>query len=183
MFQTKSLPKMKATTNRLARSSSPRALSRGHQGGIAILEALIAILIFSIGVLGIVGLQARSVQGLGDAGFRSQAVQHANEVISEMWMTDPGLRAGLYNSATSGTRYLAWATGVTSGTRLLPGAASNLPIIVVNTVQTPITILTGGASYTYSDVTVTVRWVAPGAPPGAPVNQYTTTARIMEPQS
>jgi type IV pilus assembly protein PilV len=159
-----------------------RTASRKVQGGVALLEAMIAILVFSVGVLGVVGLQARSVQGLSEAGFRSQAVQHANEIIAEMWMTDPGLRANLYNSATSGSRYTAWLSGVTSGSRLLPGASANLPTVVVNTVQQPI-VISPGDSFTYSDVTITIRWLPPGSPAGSPVSQYVTTARILEPQS
>jgi type IV pilus assembly protein PilV len=155
-------------------------LARKHQAGVAILEALIAILIFSIGVLGIVGLQARSVQGLGEAGFRSQAVQHADELISEMWTSDPGRRRTLYQSATPGLMYQAWANNVTSGSRQLPGAAANPPTVVVTSVQTPIAILPGSSFFT-SDVTITIRWVAPGAAPGV-ISQYVTTARILEPQ-
>ena len=155
---------------------------RKAQGGVALLEAMIAILVFSIGVLGIVGLQARSVQGLGEAGFRSQAVQHANDLIAEMWITDPGLRSNLYSSAPAGARYNAWVNRVTTGSKLLPGAIANPPIVVVNTVQQPISLLPGD-NYTYSDITITVRWISPGSPPGTPVSQYITTARILEPQS
>jgi type IV pilus assembly protein PilV len=159
------------------------------QSGIAILEALIAILIFSIGILGIVGLQARSVQGLGEATFRSQAVQHADELIAEMWTTDPGLRATLYDSATNGNRYVAWAANVLTGARKLPGASSFPPLVTVVSAQPPITAYggasglgAGGTSFFFSDVTVTLRWLPPGMPAGTPPSQYVTTARILEPQ-
>ncbi len=154
--------------------------SRQPQEGVAILEALIAILIFSIGVLGIVGLQARSVQGLGEAGFRSQAVQHADELIAEMWTSDPGRRRTLYQSTAPGLMYQAWATKVTTGSRQLPGATANPPTVVVTSIQTPIAILPGSSFFT-SDVTITIRWVPPGAAAGV-VSQYVTTARILEPQ-
>jgi type IV pilus assembly protein PilV len=159
-----------------------RPSRRRVQGGIALLEALIAILVFSIGVLGVVGLQARSVQGLSEAGLRSQAVQHANELIAEMWLTDPGLRANLYNSAGAGSRYTYWLSRVTSGSRLLPGADANPPIVVVNTVQQPL-VVSPGESFSYSDVTITIRWLPPGAVAGTPASQYVTTTRILEPQS
>lgn len=152
------------------------------QAGIALLEAMIAILVFSIGILGVVGLQARSVQGLGEAGFRSQAVQHANELIAEMWLSDPGLRANLYNSSVPGSRYIDWVNRITTGSRLLPGAIANPPIVVVNTVQLPLTT-SPGDTFTYSNVTITIRWLPTGAPAGTPVSQYITTARILEPQS
>jgi type IV pilus assembly protein PilV len=153
------------------------------QGGIAILEALIAILIFSIGVLGIVGLQARAVQGLGEAGFRSQAVQHADDLIAEMWTSDPGLRKTLYESAgAGGVMYQAWATKVKSGSSKLPGAdiAANRPEVVITSTRTDISIL-AGTSFFVSNVTITITWLAPGAAPGA-TSRYVTTARILEPQ-
>lgn len=158
------------------------SVQRGQQLGVVMLEALIAIMIFSIGVLGIVGLQARSVQGMGEAGYRSQAVQHASQLIAEMWTVDPGLRAANYASTPAGTRYTTWAARVTAGATSLPGAADNPPIVTVNTVQQPITMLPG-QNFTFSNVTVTIRWLPPGAPAGTPVSQYTTTARMLEPQS
>jgi type IV pilus assembly protein PilV len=157
-----------------------RRLNLREQAGVAILEALIAILIFSIGVLGIVGLQARSVQGLGEAGFRSQAVQLADELIAEMWTSDPGIRRAYYQAGGNG--YNAWASKVTTGTRRLPGATAHMPTVVVTSTRTPIGDLLPGTDFFTSDVTITILWVPPGAPAGSPPNQYVTTARILEPQ-
>ena len=53
-----------------------------------LLEALIAILIFSFGVLGIVGLQASMVKSTSDAKYRSTASYIAQQRIGEMW-ADP----------------------------------------------------------------------------------------------
>ena len=154
----------------------------GLQKGIALLEAMIAILVFSIGILGVVGLQARSVQGLTEAGFRSQAVEHASELISEMWMTDPGVRATVYGSANGGSRYTGWKGTLVSGSRALPGSLANPPVVTVTSVQTPIT-MSPGSVFSYTDVTIQIFWVVPGAPTGSPPSRYTTTARILEPQS
>ena len=43
------------------------------QSGVMLLEALIAILIFSLGVLGIVGMQASAVKASRDAKYRADA--------------------------------------------------------------------------------------------------------------
>jgi type IV pilus assembly protein PilV len=169
-------------SSRTAQRGKMRGADAKPQAGIAILEALIAILIFSIGVLGIVGLQARSVQGLGEAGFRSQAVQHADDLIAQMWTSDPGTRKALYQSVgPPGPLYQAWANKVTTGSLKLPGAAANMPTVVVNSTQTPIALLPGTNFFT-SDVTITIQWLPPGAPAGATPSQYVTTARILEPQ-
>jgi len=59
-----------------------------HQGGVVLLEALIAILIFSFGVLGLVGLQASMVKNTSEAKYRSTASYIAQQRIGEMW-ADP----------------------------------------------------------------------------------------------
>jgi type IV pilus assembly protein PilV len=180
-LQTAMIPRAERSSNRRV---SNRQLQRNvprHQSGVAILEALIAILIFSVGILGIVGLQARSVQGMSEAVFRSQAVQHADELIAEMWTSDPGLRKTLYESANAGVLYNTWKAKIVGGARMLPGASANPPIVTVVSTQTPVAMLDGTNFFT-SDVTVTIRWVPPGAPPATPPSQYVTTARILEPQ-
>ncbi len=58
------------------------------QQGVVLLESLIAILIFSFGVLGIVGLQASMVKSTSDAKFRSEAAYIVQQRIGQMW-SDP----------------------------------------------------------------------------------------------
>lgn len=147
-----------------------------HQAGVAMVEAMVAIVIFSIGILGIVGMQARSTQMMTDSVLRAQASQLASQLISEMWLTDPGQRAALYS--TGGTRYLQWHGSFASGVNVLPGASANPPTVNVVTAQVPLPTVPP-TNYTVSDVTVTLFWQRAG---GA-VNQYITTARILEPQS
>lgn len=148
--------------------------------GVALVEALIAILLFSLGILGVVAMQARSVQMLTEATLRSQAAQHATDLIAEMWLTDPAQRANLYaSSAAAPVRYDAWKERLQTGSRALPGAVATPPQVVVNTIQTPYSMLSTG-NQTVSAVTVTIFWTPPGA---AAPNSYTTTAMILEPQS
>ena len=51
-----------------------------------LLEALIAILIFSLGVLALVGLQTVSIRQSSEAGYRAEALMFANEIIGQMWV-------------------------------------------------------------------------------------------------
>ncbi len=60
---------------------SPRS-----QRGSALLEALFAILIFSIGLLALVALQAVSIKNSIDAKYRSDASYVANQIIAQMWI-------------------------------------------------------------------------------------------------
>lgn len=60
---------------------------RAYQSGMALLEALIGILIFSIGILALVAMQAASINTVADAQYRIEAVNAANQLLSQMWVS------------------------------------------------------------------------------------------------
>jgi type IV pilus assembly protein PilV len=122
---------MKKTQNLvLARTSAAKKLKL--QEGVVLLEALIAIVLFSIGILAIVGLQAAMIKNTSDNKYRSDASFIAQERIGQMW-ADPGNLANYYETATS--------------------VADLLP----NGTRTVVAEPTGRGL-----VTVTVTWQAPG---------------------
>ena len=82
--------------------------SRQRQGGAYLLEALIGILIFALGVLGIVGLQAASLKTTADAGLRAEAVFAASQLLGQMW-TDSQANLPSYSSAVKGAPYVDFA--------------------------------------------------------------------------
>ncbi len=57
-----------------------------RQGGIALLEVLVAVLLFSLGILGLIGLQARAIGFSVDAEDRNRAALLANEIATQMWL-------------------------------------------------------------------------------------------------
>ena len=57
---------------------------RGQTGSV-ILEAMIAILIFSIGILGLVGMQVTAISNVSDAKYRADASFFADQIIGQMW--------------------------------------------------------------------------------------------------
>lgn len=63
------------------------------QNGSMLLEALIGILIFSMGILAVVGLQGASVRATTDAKNRVEASFLANQAIGKMWVDMAGLAA------------------------------------------------------------------------------------------
>lgn len=69
------------------------------QHGIVLLESLIAILIFSMGILSLVGLQAAMIQNTADARYRAEASFIAQQRLGEMW-TDPGNLANYVEDGT-----------------------------------------------------------------------------------
>jgi type IV pilus assembly protein PilV len=80
-----------------------------HESGAYLLEALIGILIFSLGVLGIVGLQAESLRSTSDDALRAEAVLAANQYIGQMWtdnVDDPNILPNNYSTASAGPQYV-----------------------------------------------------------------------------
>ena len=67
------------------------------QQGVVIIEAMIAILLFSLGVLAIVGLQAAMIKNVDDAKYRTEASYIAQKRIGQMW-ADPTNIATYVNS-------------------------------------------------------------------------------------
>jgi type IV pilus assembly protein PilV len=136
-----------------------------RQRGSFLLEALVAVLIVALGVLGLVGLQARAMQDTDESQFRSEAAYLANDVISRMWTSNQTtLEADFENNATAGSPYDDFKTVVQ---RRLPGADLQDPDITV-------TPRGGPASFGY-DVLVTIYWQPPSA---AWRHRYDTAATV-----
>jgi len=57
-----------------------------QSSGFFLLEALIAILIFSLGLLGLVAMQGAAISAQSDAQYRAEAAKFANEILSVMWV-------------------------------------------------------------------------------------------------
>ena len=76
---------MAARTTFTDAARAPRTL-RTSQGGIVIIEVLLAVLIFSVGILGMISLQANAIKIAGDAKLRTDASYLVGQLISEMWV-------------------------------------------------------------------------------------------------
>ena len=97
--------------------------SRKSQGGMMLLEVLVSMLIFAIGLLGTVAMYTRSVQNSLASEDRARASLLANELAATMW--------------TSGTLSLstatidAWQTRVSSESNPqtgLPGGVGQVAV-------------------------------------------------------
>jgi type IV pilus assembly protein PilV len=142
--------------------------TRRQQTGAMLLEALIAILIFSMGILAVVGLQAASVKASSDAKYRSDASLLANQLIGQMWAGDrtPATLQANFNSP-AGASYATWQADVVAA---LPGVANTPPTVLVQPAV--------GTSTTTSLVTIAIYWKLPSEPASAPTHQYITIAQI-----
>jgi type IV pilus assembly protein PilV len=129
---------------------------RKHQSGVVILEVLVSIVIFAVGVLGIIGLQAATAQTGIDARFRTEAATIADELIAraQIWDDVATLATNFQGADTSGgAEYQAWYSN------RLALAGSGLPDAKA-TVAFPAPFA-GTAAGTL--MTVELSWLAPGA--------------------
>lgn len=146
--------------------------SSRQQRGSALLEALIAILIFSIGILSIVALQATSVKLSSDAKYRSDASLLADQLIGDMWVDDrtqATLQANFQGAGgVGGANYTAWLANVNAALPGVSGVAANQPSVVIAPIA--------GTTVSSSLVTITIFWRAPSE---TTPHQYITTAQII----
>ena len=136
------------------------ATTRKAQRGVMLLEALISILIFSLGILALIGLQARAIAAVSDSSYRSQASFLADQIIGQMWVDRANL-ADYSMPAGNAPALTAWLAQVNSK---LPGTQANPPQITVNAAT--------------GQVTVIVYWQAPNA---STAHSQTAVTQIANP--
>lgn len=130
-----------------------RRMARRASRGVALIEAMVAIIIFSVGVLGVVGLQSAMTKTQTASKFRGDAAYLASELIGTMWGDIGNLAQYATASCTSHARCNDWKTKV--GTTLPKG---NAKVEVVN-----------------GEVTITITWTTPGGDGG---HEYKTSTAI-----
>jgi type IV pilus assembly protein PilV len=116
---------------------------KSAQQGVILIEAMVAILIFSVGVLAIVGLQASMVKNTADAKYRADASYIAQTRIGQMW-SDPD------NVAS----YVENATDIST---LIPGGTRTVTQPTPGQFTVTVTWLQPGPNQTAHNYTTTVR--------------------------
>ena len=147
------------------------------QRGVMLLEALISIAIFSIAVLGLIGLQSAAIRNTTEARQRAVAAFYANQIVGQMWMDHSNLQSyqhrpdgdapspGLCEFGGAASSSAAVGTWLSALSEDLSGAAaSGLQQIAV------------GAN---NVVRVTLCWKNPGE---SAFHWFTTVAQVKGPQ-
>lgn len=120
------------------------------QQGSVILEALIAILIFSIGILALIGMQATSISNVADAKYRTDAGFLADQMIGNMW-------AGrLLNASGVASPNPAYACNVST-----PCSTVTFTQAWASSVADTLPLGTGSIAVSGTAVTVTLTWQPP----------------------
>lgn len=115
-----------------------RTTSRRANSGVMLIEALVGILIFALGVLSIVGLQASMTKVQTSSKFRGDASYLANGLLGTMWADDITNNLSKYSAAgcVSYTPCNDWNVKVAAA---LPGGTIAVTTDAVNTVTVKIT--------------------------------------------
>jgi type IV pilus assembly protein PilV len=125
------------------------------QAGVMLIEALIGILIFSIGILALIGMQGAAIKNTNDARYRSEAALLATQIIGHMWVDIGNL--GKYDK-DFGSAFAPRDSWVTKVAAALPGIelATNtrVPRIEVGP--------DAGLGLDANEVRVTIQWLQPG---------------------
>lgn len=142
------------------------------QQGVFLLEALIGILIFSVGILTLVALQAKSIEIQSDSQYRIEAANLADRMLGEITLNvnragsdqatqTANIQASLANFAHRPTtsancnftgpdsadpNVVAWVNDInTAAASRLPGSSASMQQILVDT-------------GTFNRVTITICW-------------------------
>lgn len=134
------------------------------QSGVAMIEVMVAILIFSAGILGIVGLQATAISQVSDAKYRVDAANLADQLLGQIWADDhtTSVLSAKYGT-TDGSGYVAWKQLAVAR---LPGASSHQPTV---------SVVADSSDSKRSTVTIKLYWQAPGT---TAVHNYAVVSRV-----
>ncbi len=123
-----------------------RTFTRSHAGpgsrrriqGSALLEAVVALVLFGTGIVGLIGLQARMVTSQSDAKYRADAIYLVSELVGAMWADRPNLATYATAQCASHPRCKDWSDKVAAA---LPAGTSavavNNGIVTVTLTWTP----------------------------------------------
>ena len=140
----------------LAPARRRRTTTSRRLHGIALIEVLVALLIFMLGVLGLVGLQTSMTRAQTEAKVRADAAALANELVGRMWTDLDNVVAYNATGCATQARCSEWQGKVRAG---LPGGAGAVAV-------------DSGTG----DVTVTITW----ATPGGDAHKYVTNTTVAK---
>lgn len=122
--------------------------SKRKQSGIALIEALIAIFLFSLGILALVGLQATMSKNVTQAKLRSEASFLANQLIGQMWVDQTNLsNYAMTGGACNAAGFANCANWRTAVQQMLPSGSADVTV--------------NGTA-----VNISLNWQLPGEGPG-----------------
>jgi type IV pilus assembly protein PilV len=137
---------------------------RPRSDGFALIEVMVAVLLFAIGILGLVGLQASMMQAQTSSKVRADAANLADELTAIIW--------------SDMTNIAAYTTGGCAGNARCNGWLTKLPQVLPGGTLQTLTIDLSGTSITNQDyglITVTLNWSLPNGG----THTYTSISNVV----
>lgn len=136
------------------------SIARRKQGGVALLEALVATTILAIGLLGAIGMQARAYAALNEAGLRAEATMCSEKLLAQMAVDQANAAAYAYTSGPGSAKIAPW----------LADTKTRIPNATITVGVTAVTA-------TRSQVDIHIAWQRKSGK-GSPINKHDVTSYI-----
>ncbi len=144
--------------------------SENRQKGMLLVEVLVALLLFVVGILGLVKAMGISQKAMADTASRSESSTFASDMVQKIRVAADTSSLAAFQTSLQSFQHLeistspcvfsgtpsanalvtAWATDVQSGPHHLPGSSASMQQILVDTSATG-----------FNKITVTVCWKGP----------------------
>lgn len=141
-------------------------LSARQQAGVSLLEVLIAVLVLSLGLLGLAGLQMSALRNNQSSMERSMAVVESYSIADAMRVDRTNAVNGAFNVAIDG----APAGGSFAGNELVKWRARLIQLLGP--------AATGSVACNGANCTITVQWNDTRGTSGAAAQQISTQVRL-----
>ena len=144
--------------------------SNAQQKGMLLIEVLVALLLFIVGILGLIKAMGITQKTMADTASRSEASTFSSDIVQRIRVSADRSSAANFQTSLESFRHLetttspcvfsgtastnvivtAWVTDVLTGAGHLPGSTATMQQILVDTSATG-----------FNKVTVTVCWKGP----------------------
>jgi type IV pilus assembly protein PilV len=139
--------------------------TRSGQCGGVLLEILVSVLLFALGIVALVGLQGRSLVTTSDVQYRAEAMHLSSAYLGKIWAAASTGLTGTqiqtrFDSGNAGAEYNRFSAQVTgdSGFQGIPGGVA--PTVTITPLDQPFIDQTNGNTVTLTsvDVAITITW-------------------------
>lgn len=143
------------------------------QAGFTMIEVLIALLIFAIGLLGVAGMQTLALKSTNNSNARTMVNMHAYEIAERMRANMSAAEDGEYDGINS-------VSGVTN---CMPSCSpAELAALDgdewISNLQADVPTATASVAYANGTATITINWTERGLGDDTENQSYTLRARI-----